>query len=81
MPAGRRAPGRVQAVKFFTVPDDGKGVAADAVAGRLNNGQRHGGGNGRIDGVATQLQHFHSRLRRQRLRSGNGVVAHHRRAA
>ena len=68
-------------MKLFTVPDDGKGVAADPVAGRLNYRQRHRGGNGCIDGIAAQLQHLHPRLRRQRLRRGNRVMAQHRRTA
>ena len=42
-------------MKLFTVPDDGKGVAADPVAGRLNHRQRHRGGNGCIDGIAAQF--------------------------
>ena len=81
VPARRRTTGGVQAVQLFTVPDDSKGVAADAVAGRLDHRQRHGGGYGRIHGIPAQLQHLHSRLRRQRLRSGNSVMAQHRRTA
>ena len=81
VPARRRTTGSVQAVQLFTVPDDSKGVAADAVAGRLDHRQRHGGGYGRINGIPPQLQHLHSRLRRQRLRRRNGIMAQHRRAA
>ena len=55
MPAGWRTTGRIQTVKFFTVPDNGKSIAADAVAGRLDNGQRHGGRNRRINGISAQL--------------------------
>ena len=81
MPARRRTTGRVQTVQLFTVPDDGKGVAADPVAGRLNHRQRHRGGNGRIDGIPAQLQHLHACLSRQRLRCRNRVMAQHRRAS
>ena len=80
MPGGRRAARRVQTMQPTAVPDDGEGVAADAVAGRLQHRQRHGGGDRRVHRVAALQQHTQTRLRRQRLRSGHRVAAHHRHA-
>ncbi len=68
-------------MELFAIPDDGEGIAANPVAGGFNHRQRHRGGDSRINGVAAQLQHLHPRLRRQRLRGGNRVMAHHRRAS
>ncbi|MNL32864.1 hypothetical protein D3C87_1547420 [compost metagenome] len=68
-------------MQFFTVPDDGKRIAANSVTGRLNDGERHGGCNRRVNGIAAELQHAHPSLRRQRLRGGDRIVPHHRRAS
>jgi hypothetical protein len=35
-----------------SVPEDGKGIAADAVAGRLDHRKSDGGREGRVHGVA-----------------------------
>ena len=76
-PGGGRPAGRVQPVQFLAVPEDGEGVAAEAAAGRLDHGQRHGGGKRRVDGVAALRQHGEAGLSRERLRGRDDVVAEH----
>ena len=79
-PPGRRAAGGVQAVQLLAVPQDAERVAADAVARRLDDGQRDGGCERRIDGIAAFQQHPEPRLRGERLRCGDHVARKHRHA-
>ncbi len=70
----RPAAGGVQPVELVTVPDDGEGVAADAVGVGLEHGERRRGGDGRVRCAAAVLQHLESRLGGQRLTGGDGTV-------
>ena len=60
IPAGRRAAGGIQAGKLLAVPDDREGIASDAVHGRLDDGQRDGGSDRCVDGVAAARDHARS---------------------
>ena len=74
-PAGRRAAGGVQAVQLLAVPDDRVRVRADAVRHRLDQRQRDRGGEDRVDRVAACGEHLQARLRGERLRRGDDVLA------
>ncbi len=79
-PARWRAAGRVEAVQLLAVPQDAERVAADAVARRLDHGQRDRGRERRIDGVPPFQQHAQARLRCKRLRGRDDVAREHRHA-
>ncbi len=79
-PTGGRAARCVEALQLRAVPDDGEAVAAEPVAGRLDQRQHHGGGDDGVDRVAAAPHHLQPGLRRERLRGGNHVAAHHRRS-
>src|SRR4029453_18086385 len=65
---GRRATRRVQPGECAAIPDDGKKIAADAVAARFEDRQGDGGRQRRVDRVAATLKHRDARLRGERLR-------------
>ena len=77
-PGTRRASGTIQAVQLLAVPDDGEGIAADAVAGRLDDGQGDRGRKGRIDRIAAARQHLQTRLGGERLRGGHHIPGKNR---
>ncbi len=80
-PAGGRAARAVQAVERLPVPEDRKGVAADPVAGRLDDRQRDRRRHRRVDRVAAAQEHPEPRLRRQRLRGRDHVSGQDRNPA
>ncbi len=61
----------IEAMQLALGPDQGEGIAADAIARRLDHGQRGGSGDGGIDGIAALLQNFDTGLGRQRLGGGD----------
>ena len=71
----RRVAAGVQAVQLVLDPDQGEGVAADGAAGGFDHGQRGGGGDGGVNGVAAGTQHGDAGLGSQRLRGGDHAVA------
>ena len=70
----RGRPAGIEAEEFFLLfgPDDGKGVAADAVRGGFRDGQRRRRGHGRIHRVPAFLQDLQPGGRRL----GTGRVHH-----
>ena len=56
------------------VPDQGEGVAADAVGGGLDDGEGDRGGDGGVYRVAAKLQHLQAGLRRQGLAGGDDTL-------
>jgi len=52
---------------FFGVVEDEGPVAADAAHHRLDDTERGGNGNGRIEGVAALREDLQTRLRRKRV--------------
>ena len=64
----------------LAVPQDRERVRAQAVAARLDHGQRHGGRDRSVDRIAALGQHRQPRLRRQRLRGRHHVGRQHGRA-
>jgi hypothetical protein len=79
-PALRGAARGIQAMQLLSVPQDGKGVAAQAVADRLGDGDGGCGRNGRIDCIAALPEHAQARLCRQRVRGGHHIAGKHRQA-
>ena len=60
---GSGAPaGCVKTVHLCAIPDKGERVTSDAVGRRFDDSQCDCGGQGRIDGIATTLQHLQARL-------------------
>jgi hypothetical protein len=51
----------------MSCPNQGKGIAAQAVGGRLNYHQGRGRGDGGIDGITASLEHPQAGLGGQRL--------------
>ena len=66
-PRRRRAAAAVKAVQAGGIPNDGKGVAADAVHGGFDNGQADRGGDGRVHGIAAATQDLKAGLGGERL--------------
>ena len=64
-------------MQFLAVPDDRETIAAQAAAGRLDDGQGHRRGDGGINGVATGKQHAQAGLCSEWLRGADDVAAQH----
>ena len=79
----RRAPGRIEPVQTacLGVPDNGKKVAADPVAGGLHQAQGGIGGNGRIRRTAAGFQNIDRHLTGQRNRGRRHALRTQNRAA
>ena len=71
---GRRAARAVQPVQLAAIPYQRKSVRADAVRGRLDDGQRDGRGHRGVDRVAAALQRRQPGLRRQWLAGGHDAA-------
>ena len=54
-------------MKLASVPDDGVRIGADAVGNRLDQAQRDGGGENRVDRAAAFGKHLQPGLRGERL--------------
>ncbi|MNN08535.1 hypothetical protein D3C81_1213930 [compost metagenome] len=80
-PGTRRAAGGVEAVQRLAVPDQREGVAANAVHARFHYGQRDGGGQRGIHGIAAPREHAQAGGCCQWLRRGDHIVGKHRQAA
>ena len=78
---GRRAPRAVQAVQLAVEPEQREGVAADAVVGRLADGEHRRRRQRRVDRVAARLERAHARARGQRVARGHHRVGGDRRQA
>ena len=77
----RRAPRAVEPVQLAVEPQQREGVAADAVVGRLADGE-HGRRRERgVDRVAARLQRPHARARGQRVAGGHHRLGGDRRQA
>ena len=72
-----RATGRIQAVQPPARPDQGEGVGPDPVAGRLDDGQGHGGRNRSVDGVASIQHHAKPSLGCERLGGRHDIPGQH----
>ena len=79
-PGRRRGAGGVEAVQLLPVPEDAERVRAQAVAHRLGDGQRCGGGDGRVHRVAALQQHAQPGLRGQGVRGADDVAREQRQA-
>ena len=75
---GGRAARCVETCESATVPDDREKVAAEAVAARLDDGQRDRGRERRVDGIAAALEHPDARLGGERLRGGDRIAGEDR---
>ncbi len=60
------------------IPQNAKRVAAQAVAHRLQDGHRSGGGDRGIDGVPAGLHHSQPGLRCLWVRGGDHIAGKHR---
>ena len=49
-------------MEFSPVPDQGEGIAADAVAGRLDDGQGDGRRQSGVDGISATAKHLQACL-------------------
>lgn len=65
----------VDAIEFPLRPYQGEDVAAQAVAGRLQDSQAHGRSQGSVDGVAAFFQHIQPGLGSQGLRRADHAPA------
>ena len=80
VPRLRCRAGGVQAVQLLAVPQDGKGIAAQAARNGLHHREHGRRCNGRIYRAAAREQHAQSGLRRQRVRGGNNIARKQRNA-
>src|SRR5690349_19852753 len=61
------APRAVETVQLPAIPDEGEGIRAYAIGGRLDHSEGDGSGEGSVYRVATPLQHGDASLHRERL--------------
>ena len=81
VPAGRGAPRCVQAMQPVAFPHQRERIAADAVHYGFDDSEGDGGGQCRIDGVATARKSCSAGLRGQGLRCGDDIAGQHRLSA
>ena len=67
-------------MQCIAVPNDAKGIASQAVAHRLGEGDGSGGGNGCVHRIAAFLQHAQACLGRQRVGGRDHIAGEHRQA-
>ena len=78
--AERRLARGVEAGELLAVPDDGKRIRADAVAGGFDNCQGNGGSKGGVNSIAAGEQHAQTSRRGERLRGRHDVLRQDRHA-
>ena len=60
-------------MQFFAIPNNGKGIAAQAATRGLHHRQGHSCGNGRVHRIATRFQQAQASLGGQWLRGADDV--------
>ena len=80
-PCRRRAARGVQRSQLVPIPENGEGVAADAVAARLHHRQRDGRRHRRVHRAAAAAEHLQTGAGGQRLRGRHDVARQHGRSA
>jgi hypothetical protein len=64
----------------FAVPDDGEGIATNAIHARFNHRERNGRGKSCVNGIAAARQHQQASSRRQWLRGTDNIPRQQRHA-
>src|SRR6185295_876037 len=79
-PARGRASRSVETVQLLAIPQNAERIAANTVAGRLDNRQRDRRRKYRVNGVAAFEHHAQPGLRRERLGGRDHIAREHRHA-